>query len=64
MHKMSPGRNIDVYKSKIQNNAIHNSFQRAVTAHGTDFIQATTNFAYWIQGHAFMIENGDEDLTE
>ncbi len=44
----------------VRNCSIHHSFSRAVTIHGTDYIQVEDNFCYDHIGHGIFLENGAE----
>lgn len=44
----------------ITDSAIHGSFNRAVTVHGTNFVRVAHVVTYDIVGHAFFLENGTE----
>lgn len=46
--------------SYVKNNAIHHSFQRAVTVHGSHHLQVMYNVAFHIRGHTFFVEDGGE----
>lgn len=63
-HKMSPGRNVDVFKSYVHNSVIRDSFMRAVVAHGSDFTVAEGNVGFNVKAHMMMVENGDEEETK
>ena len=49
-----------VSKSYVKNNAIHDTFNRAVTIHGVHYFRVMKNVAYNIKGHTFFIEDGIE----
>ncbi|OMJ78805.1 hypothetical protein SteCoe_21333 [Stentor coeruleus] len=49
-----------VSKSYVKNNAIHDTFNRAVTIHGVHYFRVMNNVAYNIKGHTFFIEDGIE----
>ena len=49
-----------VSKSYVKNNAIHDTFNRAVTIHGVHYFRVMRNVAYNIKGHTFFIEDGIE----
>jgi len=44
----------------IKNSAIHDTYNRCVTVHGTNFVQVENNVAYNIVGHCFFLEDGIE----
>jgi len=50
----------DVHKSYIVGNAIHHTYNRAVTIHGVHYLRVQKNVAYWVMGHAIFIEDGIE----
>ncbi len=49
-----------VRKSYIKNNAIYNTFNRAVTVHGVHCLLVQRNVAYNTMGHTFFIEDAAE----
>mmetsp|Transcript_27798 Transcript_27798/g.24414 ORF Transcript_27798/g.24414 Transcript_27798/m.24414 type:complete len:685 (+) Transcript_27798:1989-4043(+) len=49
-----------VHKSYVLGNAIHHTYNRAVTTHGVHFLKVQKNVAYWNKGHAYFIEDGIE----
>ena len=49
-----------VSKSYVRNNAIYNTYNRAVTVHGVQYFRVMENVAYNIKGHTFFIEDGIE----
>jgi hypothetical protein len=44
----------------IIDNSIHDSFQRAVTIHGTHYSRVANNVAFRVRGHTFFVEDGAE----
>ena len=48
----------------FENSAVHRSFNRAVTIHGTSDVRVEGTVAYDIPGHAYFLENGDEERNE
>jgi cell migration-inducing and hyaluronan-binding protein len=44
----------------IRNSAIHNTFSRCVTVHGTDNLRVENNVAYNNVGHCYFLEDGVE----
>jgi hypothetical protein len=49
-----------VHSSYIEGNAIHHTYNRAVTIHGVHYLTVKKNVAYENMGHAFFIEDGAE----
>lgn len=49
-----------VHSSYIRNNAIHHSFNRAVTIHGVHYLRVQNNVAYHTMGHTIFIEDAAE----
>ena len=49
-----------VMKSYVKGNAIHQSFNRAVTTHAVHYFRVTDNVAFDVFGHAFFVEDGVE----
>ena len=47
--------------SYIADSSIHHSYFRAVTVHGSNYVQVTGNVAYDIVGHAYYMEDGVEE---
>jgi hypothetical protein len=58
-HQMNK-RLVDVFQSYVKNNAIHHSYQRAVTIHATDYTVVNDNVAFDVAGHVFFLEDGSE----
>ncbi|CAE7328317.1 PKHD1L1 [Symbiodinium pilosum] len=54
----SKPRNQDI--AYLRNNSYHDTFQRAVVVHSTDFATVEHNVAYKTKGHSFFTEAGDE----
>ena len=52
--------NGDVRGQYIQNSAIHNTYNRCVTIHGTDNLRVENNVTYNTVGHCFFMEDGIE----
>lgn len=50
----------DMEGSYVKANSIHNSFQRAVTTHGTFYWEVRDNVAFNVMGHPFFVEGGTE----
>jgi hypothetical protein len=48
----------------IKNAAIHDTFNRCVTVHGTNFVRVENNVTYNIVGHCFFLEDGIEHGNE
>lgn len=46
--------------SYIRNNSIHDTFNRATTVHGVQYLTISNNVAYNIMGHTYFIEDGIE----
>ena len=49
-----------VHNSYVRNNAIHHTFNRAVTIHGIHYLRVLNNVAYHTMGHTIFIEDGVE----
>ena len=49
-----------VTKSYVIGNAIHHSYNRAVTIHGVHYLRVTDNVAFHIMGHTYFMEDGIE----
>jgi cell migration-inducing and hyaluronan-binding protein len=52
--------NGDVQGQYIRNSAIHNTYNRCVTIHGTDNLLVENNVTYNTVGHCFFMEDGIE----
>jgi cell migration-inducing and hyaluronan-binding protein len=52
--------NGDVTGQYIQNSAIHDTYNRCVTIHGTDNLRVENNVTYNTVGHCFFMEDGIE----
>jgi len=48
----------------IKNAAIHDTFNRCVTVHGTNFLRVENNVTYNTVGHCFFMEDGIEHHNE
>src|SRR5688572_23655714 len=48
----------------IRNAAIHDTFNRCVTVHGTNFLRVENNVTYNTVGHCFFLEDGIEHGNE
>lgn len=48
----------------IRNAAIHDSYNRCVTVHGTNFLRVENNVTYNTVGHCFFLEDGIEHGNE
>jgi len=63
-HVLAGGRNVDVIdKAYLRNNSYHDTFQRAVVVHATDYAMVQHNVAHKTHGHSFFTEAGDEDYA-
>ena len=56
--------NGDVRGQYIRNSAIHDTFNRCVTVHGTDNLRVENNVTYNNVGHCFFLEDGIETGNE
>jgi hypothetical protein len=52
--------NGDVRGQYIENSAIHDTYSRCVTVHGTDNLRVENNVTYNTVGHCFFLEDGIE----
>src|SRR3569832_1616229 len=50
----------DAQGQYIRNAAIHDSYNRCVTVHGTNFLRVENNVTYNTVGHCFFLEDGAE----
>ena len=50
----------DAQDSYVIGNAVHHSYNRAITIHGVNFLRVQNNVAYWCMGHTIFIEDGVE----
>jgi hypothetical protein len=50
----------DAQGQYIKNSAIHDTYSRCVTVHGTNFVRVENNVTYNIVGHCFFLEDGIE----
>src|SRR5580700_5691016 len=50
----------DAQGQYIRNAAIHDTYNRCVTVHGTNFLQVENNVTYNTVGHCFFLEDGAE----
>ena len=48
----------------VRNAAIHDTFNRCVTVHGTNFLRVENNVTYNTVGHCFFMEDGIEHSNE
>jgi cell migration-inducing and hyaluronan-binding protein len=48
----------------VRNNAIHDTYNRCVTVHGTNFLRVENNVTYNTVGHCFFLEDGIEHGNE
>jgi cell migration-inducing and hyaluronan-binding protein len=48
----------------IRNASIHDTYNRCVTVHGTNFVRVENNVTYNIVGHCFFLEDGIEHGNE
>lgn len=44
----------------IKNSSIHESFQRCITVHQTNYAEVRNNVCYKFKGHGFFLEDGNE----
>lgn len=49
-----------VHNSYIRGNAIHHTYNRAVTIHAVHYLRVINNVAYKTMGHTFFIEDAIE----
>jgi cell migration-inducing and hyaluronan-binding protein len=54
----------DAQGQYIRNASIHDTFNRCVTVHGTNFLRVENNVTYNIVGHCFFLEDGIEHGNE
>jgi cell migration-inducing and hyaluronan-binding protein len=54
----------DAQGQYIRNAAIHDTFNRCVTVHGTNYLQVENNVTYNNVGHCFFLEDGIEHGNE
>src|SRR5262245_57298877 len=54
----------DAQGQYIRNAAIHDTYNRCVTVHGTNFLRVENNVTYNTVGHCFCIEDGAEHGNE
>jgi cell migration-inducing and hyaluronan-binding protein len=54
----------DAVGQYIKNAAIHDTFNRCVTVHGTNFLRIENNVTYNTVGHCFFLEDGIEHGNE
>ncbi len=50
----------DAQGQYIKNSAIHDTYNRCVTVHGTNFLRVENNVTYNTVGHCFFLEDGAE----
>ena len=55
--------NGNVSGSFVRGCGIHHTFNRAVTVHGVDYLLVEKNVAYDILGHAYFLEDGNEQFN-
>lgn len=48
----------EVHKSYVRGIAVHHSFARVLTIHGTHFLTVEKNVGYNVQGHNIFVEDG------
>jgi hypothetical protein len=53
----------DREESYARANSIHDSFQRAVTIHASNYVRVQDNFAFHIRGHSIFVEDGVEQFN-
>ena len=49
--------------SYVRANSFHESFQRAVTVHATNYLRVQDNVAFNVRGHAYFVEDGVEQFN-
>jgi len=54
----------DAQGQYIKNASIHDTYNRCVTVHGTNFVRVENNVTYNIVGHCFFLEDGIEHGNE
>src|SRR6187455_2495103 len=54
----------DAQGQYIKNAAIHDTYNRCVTVHGTNYVHVENNVTYNIVGHCFFLEDGIEHGNE
>jgi len=54
----------DAQGQYVKNAAIHDTFNRCVTVHGTNFLRVENNVTYNTVGHCFFLEDGIEHGNE
>jgi cell migration-inducing and hyaluronan-binding protein len=54
----------DAHGQYVKNAAIHDTFNRCVTVHGTNFLRVENNVTYNTVGHCFFMEDGIEHGNE
>src|SRR5579864_6149073 len=54
----------DAQGQYIRNSAIHDTYNRCVTVHGTNFLHVENNVTYNTVGHCFFLEDGIEHGNE
>src|SRR5690606_32069153 len=54
----------DALGQYIRNSAIHDTFNRCTTVHGTNYLQIENNVTYNTVGHCFFLEDGIEHGNE
>jgi cell migration-inducing and hyaluronan-binding protein len=54
----------DTQEQYIQNSAIHDTYSRCVTVHGTNHIRVENNVAYNNVGHCYFLEDGIEHSNQ
>src|SRR5687767_15060518 len=54
----------DAMGQYIKNASIHDTYNRCVTVHGTNFLRVENNVTYNIVGHCFFLEDGIEHGNE
>ena len=55
--------NGNVFGSYVRGCAIHHTFNRAVTIHGVDYLLVEKNVVYNVLGHAYFLEDGNEQYN-
>ena len=50
----------DVHESYVRGNAIHQTYNRAITTHGVHYFRVERNVAYDTMGHTYFIEDAAE----